>query len=134
MAVLGLPCYTWPFSSCSEWGLAILQLWWVGFSVWCLLFLWSMGSKAPGLQQLQYVGSVVPGGFQGAGSVAMAHRLSCFMAHGILPYQGSNPCPGLIGRWNLNHWITREVPNILLTEQLGLVWPRGRIGCDWTVR
>ena len=41
------------------------------FSLWWLLLLWSMGSRA---------------------SVAVAHGLSCSTAHGILPGQGSNPC------------------------------------------
>lgn len=109
-------------------GLAILQLWWVGFSLWCPLFLWSMGSRAPGLQQLQYVSSVVTaGGLESAGSIAVAHRLICFMARGIFSHQGSNHVL-CIGRRILNHWTCREVPNILLTEQLYLVWPLRQ---DW---
>ena len=32
-------------------------------------------------------------GSRRAGSVTVAHGLSCFMACGILPDQGSNPCP-----------------------------------------
>ena len=46
--------------------------------------------------------------FYGLGSVVMAHRLSCPLARGIFPDQGSNPCPR-IRRWILNHWTTREV-------------------------
>ena len=36
---------------------------------------------------------VVARGLQSAGSVIVAHRLSCSMACGIFPDQGSNPCP-----------------------------------------
>ena len=32
-------------------------LWWVGFSLWCLLLLQSMRSRASGLQELQFIGS-----------------------------------------------------------------------------
>ena len=46
----------------------------VGFSLWWLLLLWSMGSRC-------------------AGSVVVAHGPSCSGACGILPDQGSNPCP-----------------------------------------
>ena len=35
---------------------------------------------------------VVAHGLQSAGSVVVAHRLSCFSACGIFPDQGSNPC------------------------------------------
>ena len=42
-----------------------------------------------------------------AGSVVLAHRLSCLAACGIFPDQGSNPCLAL-GRWILNHWTPRE--------------------------
>ena len=56
-----------------------------GFSLWWLLLLQSMVSRP--------AGSVfVARGLQSAGSV-VAHRLSCFMACGIFPDQGSNPCP-----------------------------------------
>ena len=61
-----------------------------GFSLQWLLLLWSTGSRH-------------------AGSVVVAHRLSCSAACGIFPDQGSNLCP-CIGRWILNHCATREVP------------------------
>ena len=35
---------------------------------------------------------VVARGLQNAGSVVVAHRLSCSVACGIFPDQGSNPC------------------------------------------
>ena len=46
----------------------------VGFSLWWLLLLQSTGSRH-------------------AGSVVVAHGLSCSVACGIFPDQGSNPCP-----------------------------------------
>ena len=46
-----------------------------------------------GPQQLWHTGSVVVArGIQSAGSVAVAHGLSCSAACGIFPDQGSNPC------------------------------------------
>ena len=50
------------------------SLWCAGFSLQWLLLLWSAGSR--------HVGSVV-----------VAHGLSCSVACGIFPDQGSNPCP-----------------------------------------
>ena len=44
--------------------------------------LWNVGSRGQELQSLRHVGSV-----------AVAHRLSCFAAYGIFPDWGSNPCP-----------------------------------------
>ena len=58
----------------------------MGFSLWWLLLLHSMGCRC--------VGSVVVAhGLQSAGSVVVAHGLSSSMACGIFPDQGSNPCP-----------------------------------------
>ena len=45
-----------------------------GLSLSRPLLLWSTGSRC-------------------AGSVIVAHGPSCYVAHGILPDQGSNPCP-----------------------------------------
>ena len=57
-----------------------------------------------------------------AGSVAVAHGLSCSAACGIFPDQGSNPCP-CIGRQILNHCATREAPTIHnLTFSYMLSW------------
>ena len=89
LSALGLCCCAWAFSSCIKWGYS--SLWCVGFSLWCLLLLWSAGSRACGLQQLWSVGSVV-----------LAHRLSCPMAHGIFPDKRSNPCP--------LHWQSNSQP------------------------
>ena len=44
------------------------------------------------------------------GSVAAAPRLSCSVARGIFPDQGSNPYP-LYCKAILNHWATKEAPS-----------------------
>ena len=54
----------------------------MGFSLWQLLFLRNMGSKAS---------VVVAPGLQSTGSVVVAHGLSWLLACGIFPGQGSNP-------------------------------------------
>ena len=65
----------------------------VDFSFRWLLLWQSMGSRT-GLQQLVQEGSVVVVcGLESAGSVVVAHGLSCSEACGIFPDQGSNPCP-----------------------------------------
>ena len=48
------------------------------------------------------------------GSVVAADGLSCSVACGIFPDQGSNPCP-CVGRRVLNYWTTREVFNFFLS-------------------
>ena len=81
------------------------SLWCGGFSLWWLILLWSMGSKCAG--------------FISCGSRALECRLSscgtpvsCSVACGIFPYQGSNPVP-CTGRWILNHCTTREAPDLM---------------------
>ena len=65
-----------------------------GFSLWWLLLLWSTGSRRSGFSSSgTWAHLVVACGLQSTGSVVVAHRLSCFVACGILPDQGSNPCP-----------------------------------------
>ena len=80
LAVLGLHCCAWAFSSCGVWGFSLQQL----------LLLQSMVSSAPRLQQLWLVGSIV------------ARKLSCRAACGIFPDQGSNP--------RSQHWQTDSYP------------------------
>ena len=58
----------------------------MGFSLWLLLLLLSMGSRAHGLSLF-----VVPW-LWGIGSIVVAYGLSCFVACGIFPEQGSNLC------------------------------------------
>ena len=78
-------------------------LWCVVFSLQWLLLLQRMGSKACGLQQLWHVGSAVAAsGLQSTGSTVEANGLSCSMAHGVFPDQGSNSC--------LLHWQTFPLP------------------------
>ena len=92
LAALCLPCCTWAFSSYSEWGLLFVAGC-VGFSLRWLLLFWGHWLQVHGLQQLWHAVSVdVARGLQTAGSVVVAHRLSCSMACGIFPDQGSNPC------------------------------------------
>ena len=71
----------WAFSSCGERGR--LQLQRKGFSLWWLLLLQSVVSRA--------------------------HHLSHPKACGIFPDQGLNLCP-LHWQAGFNHWVTREVP------------------------
>ena len=72
LAVLGLHCCTRAFSSCGERGLLFVRC--ADFSLRWLLLLRSMGSRR-------------------AGSVVVAHGLSCSAACGIFPDQGLNLCP-----------------------------------------
>ena len=79
------------------------------------------GARALGVQ----ASVVVALGLWSAGSVVVAHGISCSTACGIFPDQGLNPCPlhwkaksqpldhqGSPGRQMLNHCATREVPVI----------------------
>ena len=60
-------------------------------------------AQAPGL-----MGSVAASlGLQSSDSAAVPHRLSCCVACGIFPDQGSNPCP-CIARQIVSHCIIRE--------------------------
>ena len=45
----------------------------------------------------------------------MANGLSCPVTSQIFPDQERNQCP-CIGRWILNHCLTREVPTALLSS------------------
>ena len=72
MAVLGLHFCARAFSSCGEWG---------------PLFIVVRGPLTVVASPFASTGS------RRAGSVAVAHRLSCSAACGIFPDQGSNPCP-----------------------------------------
>ena len=58
----------------------------VGVSLWWLLLFeaWALGVWAS---------VVVARGLQSAGSVVVAHQLSCSVACGVFPDQNLNPCP-----------------------------------------
>ena len=76
MAVLGLRCCAWAFSSCGERG-GYPSLWCVGFSLLWLLLLRSTGSRRAGFSKLWHVGSVVVArGLRSCGLWALELRLS----------------------------------------------------------
>ena len=95
LAVLGLRCCARAFSSWGEQGLlfVVLQgyslLRYAGFSLRWLLLLRSTGSRRAGFSSCGAWAQQL----WSAGSVVVAHRLSCSTACGIFPGQGSNPCP-----------------------------------------
>ena len=88
LAVLGLRCCVRAFSSCGERGATLRCGAWAshcgGFSC--------CGARALGV----WTSVVAAHGLYSASSVVVAHGLSCSMACGIFPDQGSNPC--------LLHW------------------------------
>ena len=66
--------------------------------------MWSTGSRAPGVQQLQHMGSVVAAPrLQSTGSIAVVPGLSCSVGScGIFPDGGLNLC--------LLHWQADSLP------------------------
>ena len=69
------------------------SLWCTGFSLLWLLLLQTMGSRCNVFSSCGTRASVaVARRLQRAGSVVVAHGLSCSVACGIFPDQGSNPC------------------------------------------
>ena len=78
LAVLGLCCCAWAFSSCSERGLLFVAV--------CRLLIVMASLVAEHRLQVRRLRS--------CGSRALERRLSsCFVACGIFLDQGSNPCP-----------------------------------------
>ena len=69
-----------------------MQLQCLGFSLWWLLLMLSMGSRV-------------------LASVVVQHRFSCPVACGVFLDQGSNHCP-LIGRQTPKYWTIREIPKL----------------------
>ena len=104
---LGLCCCAQAFSTYGELG-ATLSLWSVGFSLWWLLSLLkpqalgSWVSVAEGVRALQ---SWLVSSRTRARSVAVKHQLSCSVACGIFPDQGSNLCllPWQVDSYPLHH-------------------------------
>ena len=74
LIVLGLPCCVRAFSSFGEWGL--LCLWCMGFSLWWILLLQSIGSRCVGFGSCSFQ-------LWSTGSVVMANGFSCSVACGI---------------------------------------------------
>ena len=73
MAALGLRCCSQAFSSCDKWGLLFVVVHVLLIAVASLgCGAWALGAWA---------------------SVVVAHGLSCSVAWGIFPDEGSNPCP-----------------------------------------
>ena len=92
LAVLGLRCCAWAFSSCGQQGLLFVAV--RGLLTAASFLVEEHGLQVHGLQQLWLAGSVVVAqGLQSAGSVVVVHGLSCSVACGIFLDQGSNPCP-----------------------------------------
>ena len=108
LTVLGLRCWASFSLVAKSWGYSRVEG--SGFFHRCGFSLWSTGSRARGLQQLQHMGSVVAPGLWSAGSVVVAHRLSHFSAHGMFLDQGLKQC--------LLHWqATKIAPcNAFLTS------------------
>ena len=117
LALLGLRCCTWAFSSCGERGLLFLAVCGLLIAVDSLVVEHRL--QVRGLQQLCHVGSVVVA----RSSRAQAQQL---WRTGLVTPQhvGSSwtraqtrvPC---IGRWILNHCTTREVPfSFLILEKV----------------
>ena len=68
----------------------------LGCGAWashCGGLLWSMGSRHAGFSSCRAGSVAVARELQSAGSVVVAHGLSCSAACGIFLDQGSNPCP-----------------------------------------
>ena len=72
LAVLGLRCCAWAFSSCGEWGLLFVGMHGFLIAATSLIAEHGLGTRA---------------------SVVLVHGLSCSRSCGIFPDQGSNPCP-----------------------------------------
>ena len=91
LAVLGLSCCTQAFSSCGERGLLFVAV--CGLLTAVASLVAEHGLQARRLQQLWHAGSVVVAHrLQNVGSVVVVHGLSCSVACGIFPDQGSNLC------------------------------------------
>ena len=92
MVALGLACCVWAFSGCGEQGPLFTVVQWLLVAVASLVAEHRLqGMQASGIAA-RGLGSCSPG-LKSAGSVALAHGLSCSEACGIFPEQGSNPRP-----------------------------------------
>ena len=99
------------------WAGATLSLRKAGFSLQWFLTLWSTGSRHMGLSNM----------LQKAGSIAVAHGLSCPKARGIIPDQGSSPCPL---HWQDSLPLSHQRSSPSLKFFKGILWlSRARILC-----
>ena len=85
LVTLSLCCCAWTFSSCGKWGL-LWNTWASHCSGFSCCRAWALGTQT----------SVV------MGLVVVAHQLSCPVACGIFPDQGSNPHPL---HWQLDSYL-----------------------------
>ena len=93
LAALGLHCCVRAFSSCGERGLLFVSVRRLLIAVASLL-LWSTGSRRMGFSSCGVRALVVVAcRLWSAGSVVVAHGLSCSATCGIFPDQGLNPRP-----------------------------------------
>ena len=120
----------WVFVAAHRFSLVVASrgyssLWCVGFSMWWLLLLWSMGSRHMGFsscstwaQQLRHVGSrtcgLVAPRHVGSSQTRARTRVPC-IGRQILNHCATREAPG---RWILNHCATREVPESVLIISL----------------
>ena len=107
LAVLGLHCCKWAFSSCCEQGL--LSSCGVQVSDWWLLLLQSMGSRACGLPQLQLLGSRAQ-----AQQLKLRCRGLVALWYGGSSWTRDQTYDPYTGRWILNHWSTGKSSSFLL--------------------
>ena len=93
LAVLGLPCSAWAFSSDETELLSSWSAWTSHCSGFSCCRAWAIGCRTSVI--------VVPG-FWSTGSIVVAHRFSCQLACGIFLDQELNPC--------LLYWQANSLP------------------------
>ena len=111
LAVLGIRCCTWAFSSCGEWGLLFLAVRGLLIAVTSLVV--EHGLQVRGLQQLQHTGSVVVARrLSSCGSWAQQLWCTGLVAprHVGSPWSMDQTRVPSTGRRILNHCTSREVP------------------------
>ena len=108
LAVPGLCCWVWAFSSCREQGYSFVAV--VSLSPLWVLLLWS--------KALAYVASVV-----------VVHGLSCLAVCEVsflVSFQARDQtCVPCVGRWILNHWTIRKSKLKLIFFSFFLTVPYG---------
>ena len=92
MAVLGLHCCAWAFSSYGEQGLLFVEVHRLLIAVASRCRAWALGSQASVVVARGLSSCVVARALWSAGAVVVAQGLSCSVACGIFLDQGSNLC------------------------------------------